>query len=75
MLKRYALRRRSNGGWEWETVDGYCYRTDWNGCGLWRYMPIAGVWQQVAGTCQFSLPHDRRATLRELRKWCKVAKR
>jgi len=54
------------GGWTWQIRDGRTYRTDEEGHGLWLWLEQAGEYKQVMGTCQFSLPRDRKATLRRL---------
>ena len=53
------------GGWQWETEDGTCYRTDSSGEGLWLQSQN-GDWQQISGTMQFSLPENRTKTIRKL---------
>ena len=47
------------GGWRWELSDGRVYRTNGEGEGLWRWNESRAEWQQIRGTCQFSLPADR----------------
>ena len=54
------------GGWTWTDVRGITYRTNMDGCGLFRWHSRRLDWNQVAGTFQFSLASDRRRTLRQL---------
>jgi hypothetical protein len=45
--------RRDGNKWFWEFADEtYC--TDARGEGIWMWRPD-GTWQQLVGTCQFSL--------------------
>ena len=55
------------GGWLWYTPLGTGYRTNGEGEGLWRRASSGADWQQVAGTCQFSLPRGRREAIRSIR--------
>ena len=50
------------GGWEWYSSGGHYYHTDAEGNGLWCDD------RQELGTCQFSLPNDRKHAMARLRK-------
>jgi len=54
------------GGWAWE-ANGIRRRTDSTGGGLWQ-SDNNGCYQQISGTCQFSLPENRQAAIRKLRR-------
>lgn len=54
------------GGWIWKH-NGREYRTDRSGDGLWM-RGNNGDWHQSTGTCQFSVPRDRAAAIRLLRR-------
>ena len=56
------------GGWEWYSATGRNLRTDQFGEGLWLWSNTRNEWVQERGTCQFSLPSNRRAAIRTLRR-------
>ncbi len=56
------------GGWMWTERDECQYRTDTVGEGLWKRTDRDREWKQILGTSQFSLPEDRQAALRKLRR-------
>jgi len=64
-------------GWRWavEPDDGpqRHYRTNREGEGLWAWSHSRSEWQQTLGTCQFSLPSNRKnAHARIMRRFVQV---
>jgi hypothetical protein len=62
----HVLTVQTWGGWHW-THEGREYKTSREGEGLFIRLQD-GTWSQCQGTGQFSLPQDRQAALRQLRR-------
>lgn len=62
----YSFTETSVGGWKWAIEDEYgCvtnYKTDTDGCGLWRNG------NQILGTCQYSTPKTRSGMYKRIKK-------
>lgn len=64
-------------GWTF-SVCGSKYRTDTNGDGIWHYGKTGSwfadgepemAWKQYTGLCQFSLPENRNAAYKKIRRY------
>lgn len=78
-MTKIKLEKYGDHGWEFTLNDNEYYRTNSNGYGLWVYSPTNTQYKnsngeyetlyeykQILGTCQFSLPNNKKRAYNQL---------